>query len=68
MKKQKTRLGGLLKKKVKIERDLASYEKLVTLYFNKRKMAMRKLKYYEREILNETKYIQPLDPKRVVEI
>jgi hypothetical protein len=67
MKKPKTRLAVLLKKRVKVERDLNSYERMVTLYFNKRKRAARQLKYYERLIQNEMTVPPHPDPKRIVE-
>jgi hypothetical protein len=68
MKKPKTRLALLLRKKTKVERDLNSYERMVTLYFNKRKEAMRKLKYYEREVQKEMTVVPHPDPKRIVEV
>jgi hypothetical protein len=68
MKKPKTRLAMLLKKRAKVERDLNAFERRVTLYFNKRKEAMRRLKYYEREVQKEMEVKSPPDPTRVVEI
>lgn len=68
MKKPKTRLAMLLKKRAKVERDLNAFERRVTLYFNKRKEAMRRLKYYEREVQKEMTTVVPPDPTRVVEI
>lgn len=68
MAKRKTRLEELYRRQRKVERDLAVYERKVTLYFNKRKTAMGKLRYYDRQIRAELAPNSTKDPTRIVEV
>ena len=68
MRKPKTKVDVLEKKRTEAEKKLDRYERMVTLYFNKMKAEQKRVRYYQREVERALKSAPKThDPTRVVE-